>query len=40
MPSGAGRAYRRTVARLTADAGTMLARVWAVWQRINPLVRG
>jgi predicted Zn-dependent protease len=39
VPAGAGRAYRRVVARLAADTGSLAAKVWAVWQRVAPAVR-
>jgi tetratricopeptide (TPR) repeat protein len=39
VPAGAGRVYRRVVARLAADAGTVAAKLWAVWQRVAPAVR-
>ncbi|QDU18171.1 hypothetical protein [Urbifossiella limnaea] len=39
VPAGAGRAYRRTVARLAAEVGTVGARLWATWQRVAPAVR-
>ena len=39
VPAGAGRAYRRAVARLAAEAGTVAAKLWAVWQRVAPAVR-
>ena len=40
VPPGAGRAYRKVVARLAADAGTLGARLWAGWQRLRPRVKG
>ena len=39
VPVGAGRAYRRVVARIAADAGAVGARVWALWQRVAPWVK-
>ena len=39
VPPGAGRAYRRAVARVAAEAGTVAAKLWAVWQRVAPAVR-
>jgi tetratricopeptide (TPR) repeat protein len=39
VPAGAARAYRKVAARIAADAGTLGARVWAVWQRIAPWVK-
>jgi tetratricopeptide (TPR) repeat protein len=39
VPPGASRAYRRLVSQLTADAGTLSARAWAIWQRFAPWVR-
>ncbi|MFO0847969.1 MAG: hypothetical protein U0871_05320 [Gemmataceae bacterium] len=40
VPPGAGRWYKRVVARLAADAGTLGAKAWAAWQRVRPWVRG
>ena len=39
VPAGAGRAYRRAVARLASEAGTVAAKLWAAWQRVAPAVR-
>ena len=39
FPAGTGRAYRKVVRKLTADAGTFGARCWACWQRLFPWVR-
>jgi hypothetical protein len=39
VPIGARRTYRKLVSRLAADAGTLGARAWAVWQRVRPWVR-
>jgi predicted Zn-dependent protease len=39
VPAGAGRAYKRVVSRLAADAGTVAAKLWAMWQRVAPAVR-
>jgi hypothetical protein len=39
VPLGAGRAYRKVVARLAADTGTLSARAWSLWQRVKPWVR-
>ena len=39
VPTGAGRWYRRVVARMAADAGTLSAKVWSAWQRVKPWVR-
>ena len=39
VPVGAGRAYRKVVARVAADAGTIPARLWAFWQRLAPWVK-
>ena len=38
-PAGAGRAYRKVAARIAADAGTLGAKLWALWQRVAPWVR-
>jgi hypothetical protein len=39
VPPGAGRAYRKVVSRLAADAGTLPAKFWALWQRLSPWVK-
>ena len=39
VPFGAGRAYRKVVSRIVADAGTLAAKLWALWQRVAPWVR-
>jgi len=39
VPVGAGRAYRKVVSRLSSDAGTLGARLWALWQRVVPWVK-
>jgi hypothetical protein len=39
VPPGAARAYRKVVARIASDAGTLAARLWAVWQRLVPWVK-
>lgn len=39
VPTGADRAFRRTVAHLAAAAGTLRARAWALGQRLRPWVR-
>lgn len=39
VPAGAGRAYRMVVSRITADAGTLGAKLWALWQRLVPWVK-
>ncbi|QJW95641.1 hypothetical protein [Frigoriglobus tundricola] len=33
------RAYRRVVACVAGEAGTLAARLWAVWQRVAPWVK-
>ena len=38
-PAGAGRAYRKVAARIAADAGTLGAKLWALWQRVAPWVK-
>jgi predicted Zn-dependent protease len=37
-PPGTVRWFKRVVARLGADAGTVKAKVWASWQRVRPWV--
>ena len=39
VPVGAGRAYRKVVSRLASDAGTLGAKLWALWQRVVPWVK-
>jgi tetratricopeptide (TPR) repeat protein len=39
FPPGAGRAYRRLVKKLAADAGTISAQFWGLWQRLFPWVK-
>ncbi|MDB5307407.1 MAG: tetratricopeptide repeat protein, partial [Gemmataceae bacterium] len=39
VPVGTGRAYRKVVGRLAADAGTVGAKLWAFWQRFAPWVK-
>ncbi len=39
VPAGANRAYRRVVTRLASEAGTLNARLWALWQRVAPWVK-
>lgn len=39
VPPGAGRAYRKVASRIAADAGTMPAKLWAIWQRLSPWVK-
>jgi tetratricopeptide (TPR) repeat protein len=39
VPAGAVRAYRKVISRLAADAGTLSARVWSIWQRFAPWVK-
>ncbi len=38
-PVGIGRAYRKVVGRIASDAGTLSARLWAIWQRVSPWVK-
>ena len=38
FPAGAGRAYRKVVRKIAADAGTFSGRCWALWQRFRPWV--
>jgi len=40
IPIGAGRAYRRVVAKLVEDAGSFGARIWSLRQRLRPWVKG
>lgn len=39
VPVGAVRVYRKVVSRITSDAGTLTATLWALWQRVAPWVR-
>lgn len=39
VPAGAARWYRRVTSRLAADAGTLPAKLWALWQRAAPWVK-
>jgi tetratricopeptide (TPR) repeat protein len=39
VPPGTGRAYKKVVSRIASDAGTLGARLWAVWQRLVPWVK-
>jgi tetratricopeptide (TPR) repeat protein len=39
VPAGAARAYRRAVACLAAETGTLAARLWALRQRLAPWVK-
>jgi tetratricopeptide (TPR) repeat protein len=39
VPAGAARAYRRVVSCVAGEAGTLTARLWAVWQRVAPWVK-
>ena len=39
VPVGGGRAYRKVVSRIAADAGTLGAKLWAAWQRLAPWVK-
>jgi tetratricopeptide (TPR) repeat protein len=39
VPAGAARAYRRVAACVAAEAGTLAARLWALWQRVAPWVK-
>jgi tetratricopeptide (TPR) repeat protein len=39
VPAGAARAYRRVVSCVSREAGTLGAKLWALWQRIAPWVR-
>jgi len=39
VPPGAVRAYRRVAARVAADAATLGAKAWALWQRVAPWVK-
>jgi hypothetical protein len=40
FPHGSGRAYQKVVRKLAADACTLNAKVWAIWQRYMPWVKG
>jgi hypothetical protein len=37
-PPGTARWYKKTVATLAAEAGTVTAKVWATWQKVRPWV--
>jgi hypothetical protein len=37
-PPGTGRWYKRVVNAIAAEAGTVNAKVWAVWQKVRPWV--
>ena len=39
VPAGAARAYRRVVSCIAGEAGTMGAKLWALWQRVAPWVK-
>lgn len=39
VPAGAARAYRRVVSCISGAAGTLGAKLWAVWQRVAPWVK-
>ena len=39
VPAGAARAYRRVVSCISGEAGTLGARLWALWQRVAPWVK-
>ncbi|MDY3558737.1 hypothetical protein R5W23_005894 [Gemmata sp. JC673] len=39
VPPGAARAYRRVVSCVAGEAGTLSAKLWAVWQRLAPWVK-
>lgn len=40
FPPGAARAYRKVVRKLAADVCTLNAKLWAIWQRFVPWVKG
>ena len=39
VPAGAARAYRRVVSCVAGEAGTLGAKLWALWQRVSPWVK-
>jgi len=39
VPAGAARAYRRVVSCIAGEAGTLGAKLWALWQRVAPWVK-
>jgi tetratricopeptide (TPR) repeat protein len=39
VPAGAARAYRRVVSCVAGEAGTLTAKLWAIWQRVAPWVK-
>ena len=40
FPPGAGRVYQKVVRKLAAEVCTINAKVWAIWQRFVPWVKG
>jgi len=39
VPPGAARWYRKVIERIAQDAGTLPARTWSWWQKVNPWVK-
>jgi predicted Zn-dependent protease len=39
VPAGAARAYRRVLSSVAGEAGTLGAKLWAMWQRVAPWVK-
>ncbi|MCI0700355.1 MAG: hypothetical protein L0241_04675 [Planctomycetia bacterium] len=39
VPAGASRAFRRVVSCIAGGAGTLTAKLWAMWQRLAPWVK-
>ncbi len=40
FPPGSGRVYQKVVRKLAADVCTLHAKLWAMWQRLVPWVKG
>jgi tetratricopeptide (TPR) repeat protein len=40
FPKGSGRAYQKVVRKLAAEVCTINAKLWAIWQRLVPWVKG
>jgi hypothetical protein len=40
FPPGSGRVYQKVVRKLAADVCTLNAKLWAMWQRLVPWVKG
>jgi tetratricopeptide (TPR) repeat protein len=40
FPKGSGRVYQKVIRKLAADVCTLNAKLWAIWQRFVPWVKG